>query len=135
MRKSSLAVFGLSLALLAACAAEPPGASLPAGSPGSPLDASGRAMGPFRGPAFEVRPDVSISSCLVVYHTGADFPFPLQTPGALVAIGGSCPSTVWQATAASAEDLGLRGRVNIAGIGPCLLPQGPQRFGSAPGCY
>jgi hypothetical protein len=135
MRTSSLAVIGLSLALLAGCAAEPPGASLPAGSPGSPLDAQGRAMGPFRGPAFEVRPDVSITSCLVVYHTGADFPFSLQTPGALVAIGGRCPSTFWQATAANAEDLGLRGRVQIAGIGTCLLPQGPSRMGAAPGCY
>lgn len=126
---------GLCVALLAACAAEPPGASLPAGADGSPLDANGRARGPFQGPAFSVAPDMAIRSCLVVYRSGADFPLSLQTVGAQVAMGGDCPSSFWQATAASAEDLGLRGRVNIQGLGPCLLPQGPSRPGSAPGCY
>ena len=133
--RSSLTAIGLSLALLAACASEPPGAALPAGAQGSPLDANGRALGPFQGPAFSVAPDLAIPGCLVVFRSGADFPLSLQTPGAQVAMGGDCPSAFWQATAASAEDLGLRGRVNIRGIGACLLPQGPSRPGSAPGCY
>lgn len=125
----------LVLGLLGACASEPPGAALPAGAAGSPLDANGRALGPFQGPAFSVAPSLSIPGCLVVFRTGADVPISLQTPGAQVSMGGDCPSSFWQATAASAEDLGLRGRVNIQGIGACLLPQGPSRPGSAPGCY
>lgn len=125
---------GLFVVLLAACAAEPPGAALPAGAAGSPLDANGRAMGPFRGPAFSVAPDLSFPNCLVVFRSGADFPLALQSPGAQVAMGGSCPSTFWQARAASAEDLGLRGRVQIEGLGACLLPQGPLRRGATPGC-
>jgi hypothetical protein len=125
---------GLGLALLAACAAEPPGAALPAGAPGSPLDANGRAIAPFQGPAFSVAPDLSIPACLVVFRSGADFPLSLQSPGAQVGMGGDCPSTFWQARAASAEDLGLRGRVQIEGLGACLLPQGPLRRGATPGC-
>lgn len=135
MTKTSLAMMGLSLALLAACAAEPPGAALPAGAQGSPLDANGRAIASFQGPAFAVMPDKAIPDCLVVYRSGADFPLSLQTPGAQVAMGGNCPGSFWQATAATAEDLGLRGRVNIQGIGACLLPQGPQRMGAAQNCY
>jgi hypothetical protein len=132
--RSARWALGLSLALLAACASEPPGAALPAGAPGSPLDTNGRAMGSFRGPAFSVAPDLSFPNCLVVFRSGADFPLALQSPGAQVAMGGSCPSTFWQARAASAEDLGLRGRVQIEGLGACLLPQGPLRRGATPGC-
>lgn len=132
--KSPRWALGLCLALLAGCAAEPPGAALPAGAPGSPLDADGRAMRPFAGPAFNVAPDPAFPACLVVFRAGADFPLALQTPGAQVAMGGTCPSVFWQARAASAEDLGLRGRVRIEGLGPCLLPQGPSRPGAAPGC-
>lgn len=125
---------GLSLALLGACAIEPPVASLPAGAAGSPLDANGRAMGPFRGPAFSVAPDLSVPNCLVVFRSGADFPLSLQSPGVEVGMGGDCPSAFWQARAVSAEDLGLRGLVQIAGLGACLLPQGPLLPGAAPGC-
>ncbi|UPY37363.1 hypothetical protein [Sediminicoccus sp. KRV36] len=133
--KAAFMALGLGVSLLGACASEPPGAALPAGAQGSPLDAGGRALGPFQGPAFSVGQSLSIPGCLVVFRSGADFPLSLQTPGAQVAIGGDCPASFWQATAASAEDLGLRGRVNIQGIGACLLPQGPSRPGSAPGCY
>ena len=133
--KLSLLALTLSAALLAGCASEPPGAALPAGAPGSPLDANGRARGPFQGPAFAVAPVSAFPNCLVVYRSGADFPLSLQNPGLLVAVGGECPSTFWQATAASGEALGLRGQVNIQGIGACLLPQGPSRPDAAPGCY
>lgn len=129
-----LTALGLTLTLLAACAAEPPGASLPAGAAGSPLDANGRARGPFQGPAFRVAPAMAVPNCLVVYRSGADVPISLQTPGAQVAMGGDCPSSFWQASAATGEDLGLRGRVNIQGLGACLLPQGPMRPGATPGC-
>lgn len=132
--KPSLLALILSAALLGGCVPEPPGAGLPAGAPGSPLDASGRARAPFQGPAFTVAPARGMTRCLVVYRTGEDFALALQSPGSLVAMGGDCPSVFWQASAATAEDFGLRGRVNIQGLGPCLLPQGPLRPNAAPGC-